>query len=324
MGAFYISVSAGGDGRVPIDVAGGVMMNIQRLLTDIGRCSVKRMLSLQGDVPKEMLFRFTLYINDSQSTISSSADMKFEGPESLLNEALADLFSLLERVSGGSFDEALAIYNDPRCRTSIQNDLRSLLDGLGDFVLNYSADGKEGSFSAAGADPGRGDECIFLGDAIGILRGSEGEMFLEMDEGSVPLEYEGDLPADKPCVINGRLFLSDGGEIEKVAEVRAAEGLPCLSFDRIISVDKDLALRSPIVADIDYDKERKLWILSNTPLGISLSKERLDDAILEFHDHIVFMWEVYDESSNDGSEDDFSEDEMQLREYILSVVKDDR
>lgn len=328
MGTFYINVSAGGDGRVPVGVAGSVMVGVQRLLADIGRHSVAKALMLQGDVPPELLSRFTLYVDGSPSSVSSSADMRFDGGSNMLREALDEIVSLIDCVSGGSAEGVLERYPDPRYRVPILEDLLFLSDSLGDLHLNCSMDGRESSLSAEAAAYVAGlldDRCgSFLGCVFGILRECDGGVYLETDNGDVPLMCgAAGGPPGMPCAVSGRISLYSDGTVEKMTDICGLDELSSLSFGRAVSSDSDLVLGGPLAADVGYDDEHGLWTLSNEPLGISLSKEDLDDAILEFHDHFMFMWEVYDKSSEDGDpEEDFAEDELRLRNYILSIAKD--
>ncbi|MDR3075449.1 MAG: hypothetical protein LBU30_05390 [Candidatus Methanoplasma sp.] len=332
---FDLSVVPGDGGRVPIRVAGNVMVNVQKLISDIGRGMIAGTLSLQGDVPEGLLSRFTLYIDGSVPSVSSSADLKFESPDNMLGRALGDMLSLLEKAGNGSVGDIIACYPDPRYRLPIIRDLISLSNDLDGLPLRYSADGmKRGLFRPASVVPSlldKGSDSCF-GDIRGILRTSDGDLFLEMKDGNVPFEFEpgirpGEDPdslMDSPCTVGGRIRFSGTGDIERVTDVTKVDRLKELSFDRMISSDKDLALRTPLVVNIGYDSDRNHWTIGNRPLGISISKRFLDDAILEFHDQFVFMWEVYDgNSGKDGRDDDLDDDELQLHDYIVSIVKDE-
>ena len=323
MGALYINVKAGDEGRIPIDIAGGVMVGIQRLLGDLGRYSLKTTLGLQGDVPQELLSRFTLYVDDSASSIMSSADLGSEGHNDMMQHALSEMVSLLDMIGKGSFEEVLTKYPDPRYRLRIADDLRTLLECLRGLELHYSADGMEGTVSgeASSLDVLSENARSFLGEAAGVLRRSGGDVFLEIGKESVALEYDDDGLTDSPCVISGRIHLSDGGRMECISDITSAEGLPYILFYTAVSSDKELALGNPLSAEVDYDNVQRQWVLSNGDLGLSISGEDLDSTILEFHEQFVFMWELYKENSDDDSpDDDLDDDELQLRNYIMSIV----
>ena len=321
-----ITASSGDSGRVPIDVAGSVMFNAQSIISMIGEHSVRHALSLQGIVPEDLLSRFILYIDSSSSSISSTADMRFDGPGSMLKDALFGLIFLFECLNSGSFSELKEKYPDPFRRRNILNGLLSLLKGLRGFELNYSDGERSGSLSSSGSmltEMLAGEIMCFTGEIVGVLKRTEDGTFLRVSNRDVPIPSGRDDLFGMPCKVSGRVFLSEDGKAERIAEVYTIDKLSEMSFGRMISADIDLVLSSSIRAEVSYDSEHELWTLSSKPLGISISKEDLDEAIIEFHDQFVFMWEIYYEGAAEGeSDEEYEEEELEVRNFIISLVKE--
>lgn len=330
MGAFDFSVMAGDEGRVPVDVAGSVMVNVQRLVYRIGEYSIAKGLCFQGGVPGNMLSRFKLYVDGSNSSVSSSAGLRFDDSNGFFDEVLTDLVILLDNLRDGSLDNILVNYPDPRYRIPIMNAVLGLSEDLEGNRLIYSVNGHLGQLSELDMnmvshllydDP---NSCV--SDVPGVLRMSKGALFLEMPDTDVELEYDGGMTLDdhsgelinEPCIVSGRAFFTDMGKIYRITEIYAVTELPHLLFERVISSERDLELSGQLIADVEHDGES--WTLSSDQLGISVSKQCLDDAILEFHDDFIFMWELYNEN-DDESKDELSDDEIRLRNYMMSLVK---
>jgi len=326
MGTYNINVVSEDSGRIPIDVAGNVMLNVQRMLSIIGENSIRNALSLQGIVPDELLQRFILYVDSSSSSMASSADVRFDGHGSMLQDAMAELISVLDIVNKGIFSEFADKYPDPFCRNNILRCLSSLLEGLREYELSYSGGEKKGSLTSSSmknSDMLWADVMCFSGEIVGVLKKIDDGMVLRTSHGDIPIECDGDDLIGIPCTVCGRVFLSEDGKAERIAEIFTLDKLEEMSFGRMISEDTDLVLSTNIHAEVGYDNDHDLWVLSSEPLGISITKENLDEAIMEFHDQFVFMWEVYYEGSAEGDEgEEFEEEELEVRDFIFSVVKE--
>ncbi len=333
MGAFDFNVLPAKGQRVPVDVAGSVMVNVQGLLREIGKSIVVRELHLQDDVPEDLLSRFTIYVDGAGMNVSSSADIGLTGPDALLKAALMDLIDLLNDVIDERHDTILEKYPDPRNRGPILNCVLSLSEGLGGLGLSFGGRDEERTFKDVNKEwlvslieDGSGS---FMGDVTGILKRDGESAYLETDIFDLPLDFNGSLPFsddherlfNRPCTVSGNIILSDDGFMESISEIYGLDELPYISFEKVISSERCIDLSGPLVANVDHDADNDLWTLSNEPLGVTVSKNDLDDAILEFHDHFVFIWEMYAEDIREDAKDDLSEEEIELRDYVLSFSR---
>lgn len=325
MSTFDFNVLAEEGGRVPIDIAGSVMVNVQGLLRNIGKSIIYQELRLRNNVPSDLLSRFTMYMDDVGMSVAGST-----GPDVLLENALSELIDLLTLVADGDEVDILDRYPDPRIRIPILNSIISLINGLEELSLSFGKRGEERILKDAFLEGLEQliemDPKEFNGDVAGVLRKSMHGMHLETDDLDVALVVDPsclntdiDRMIDKPCVVNGMVQLSPDNRAVQISDISSIEELPYLSFEKVISSERTICLSSPLVANIDHDPNNRIWTLGSDPLGISVSKTNLDDAILEFHEDFIFMWEMYADDPQDDPKDELSDDEIEVRDYILSL-----
>jgi len=324
MGAFSFRLVPGEeDVRIPVAVVGKLMVNVQSLLSHIGRYLVTDELSLQGTISKNFLSRFMLCVDDTDGVISSSVDLRYEYSGTFLDDALAVLIKIMDIACSSSPKDISDIIRSPRHMVSIKNDLVKTFRDLEDFELVYGIDEDLRTFNCNSDALG---EVIGLSfeNAVGVIcKDQEGSICLFNRDSYIPLTLDDTLSEDEiaqylkkeVCVVSGTVVRGKDCLIKEITNVCAVSELPYLAFDRIISAERDFKLTEPIVANLNFDRNSHTWILSSDLLGVSVSKHDWDVAVTEFHDHIVFLWEIYAEESKE----DLSDEEIEIRDRVLSL-----
>jgi hypothetical protein len=324
MGAFNFKLVPGEeDARVPVAVVGRLMVNIQSLLSHIGRYLVTDELSLQGTISKNFLPRFTLCVDDTDGIISSSVDLRYEYSGTFLDDALAVLIKIMDIACSSSPEDISDIIRNPRHMLRIKDDIIKTFRDLEDFELVYGIDEDLRTFNC-NSDALEEVTGLSFENVVGVIcKTQEGSICLFNRNSNIPLTLDDNLSEDEitqyltkeVCVVSGTVVRGNDCLIKEVTNVCAVSELPYLAFDRIISAERDFKLTEPIVANLNFDRNSHTWTLSSDLLGVSVSKHDWDIAVTEFHDHIVFLWEIYAEESNE----DLSDEEIEIRDRVLSL-----
>jgi len=324
MGAFSFKLVPGEeDVRVPVATVGRLMVNVQSLLSHIGRYLVTDELSLQGAIPKNFLSRFVLCVDDTDGIISSSVDLRYEYSGTFLDDALAVLIKIMDIACSSSPKDISDIIHNPKHMILIRDDLIKTFRDLEEFELIYGIDEDLRTFNCNSDGLGEITGLSFENVVGVVCRGPEGSIYLFNRSSKIPLTLDNTLSEDEiaqylkkeVCVVSGTVDRSKDCMIREVTNVCAVSELPYLAFDRIISAERDFKLTEPIIANLNFDRNSNSWTLSSDLLGVSVSKHDWDIAVTEFHDHIVFLWEIYAEESKE----ELSDEEIEIRDRVLSL-----
>lgn len=322
-------VPAEGDAAVPVAVAGQAMVDIQKLLTDIGTMLVKVELRVQGDLDPRLKAKFDLKIGGSSgSGIGSDPD---KGSEDLMEESMKMLCSTLDflgkGVVGDWFDD---YFPDPYGRREVARDVLALCDHLDGFFLEYGPADAQRRFGridrekvAAVADR---DVSKIPAVVIGVIyRDPVKVNHWHISNGSDDLEItfadniaKNDIPEFAkagPVIVSGSVRLDDEGRRTAVTDVSGCYTFPMVKFQRIITPQRDIPLLNPAIGTPGYDAEKGLWHLSCELLGIDESKPSWDECVLAFHDYFEFLWETYCDT-----EETFEGEEAEVQEYLRSLM----
>lgn len=321
--------------RIPVSVAGKVMVDVQSLLSHIGEHLIAKELNMLTDVPDEWMFRFQLCVdNGSGTSISSSVDIGDDYSGALMKSAIELLETTLDTVGGSAMgDWIYDNYPDPKYRKMILKDLLDLSEDTTGFVLMYGSDNESKEFAGIGRNKISvfidEDTRSFPGTIEGALcraRTSDNNPSIYLSCGNiyVPVVFSGTISETDalpyctrgPCRIKGTLVYSDDGLLTEIRNVSEMEDFPFVLFFRIITADRDMLLNNPLTANIDYDRDSRTWTLSSELLEISVSKQDWDIAVSEFHDYFMFLWEIYAEKS----EERLGDEEVRIKEYLLSLI----
>jgi len=124
------------------------------------------------------------------------------------------------------------------------------------------------------------------------------------------------LSGKNSCLISGLAVMNDEGDIAEVRNLCGGEEFPGIVFNRMITPERDIVLLNPLTAEITFDRTSGKWTLNNEFLGISSSGSEWNKTVSDFHEYFVFLWETYVE----GEKEELSEEETELKEYLLSMV----
>ena len=320
-------ISEGEDRRIPIAVAGQVMVDIQNLITDIGRSIIRTELRIQNEIPYGLLEKFVLKTGCSSGDgLESDAE---EGSGTIVEDALSLLARMLDFFGTGATRNWLENhFKDPVVRSAIASDLIALSDHVSGYVLLYGPPGSQREFRKLDRD--RLAENIVSGPCRWIVIGNvsadpklKGRWTFRNSRSAVPLTLSKDLPKEKAekaaksglLLVSGSISRNPEGKILAVNAAEAFNDFPQLVFHRIITPDKDIPLLSTVDAVPSYAPETKMWKLSYPPLGIDIAKPSWDECVCAFHEYFAFLWGQYAESDRE-----LEGEEKETRDFLLSFL----
>ena len=311
---------------IPIAVAGQTVVDIQNLLTDIGRDMIRAELRLQNGIPNEILDKFVLKTGgQSKNGLGTKSADHADG---LIDDAMAKLCKMLgffgQGGAGAWMDTEVF---DPFERSNAARDLIVLNDHLSGYVLKYGRDGKEDEFRKLRRDKlqeyvRKGNACRGL--AVGALSydPKKGRWSFRNSGNTIPVTLSKSAPSDtarrlsgdKVVVVRGSIRRGQDDSIVGIDGIDAIEELKVVNFLRIISSDRDVPLLNAVAAVPSYEASGNRWNLKYGPLGMDISKDSWDSCVQAFHDYFVFLWKTYAESDAE-----FTGEEKEVRELLLSM-----
>ena len=301
---------------IPIAIAGRVMVDIQNLLTDIGRHIVRSEMLLQNEIPPEILNKFTLRIGGS-SNKGLGSNVK-TGSEELMDVAIKILFETLNYLGRGASGFWVANkFPDPFERVSIARDLVALNDHLDGNVLVYGPPNDQRQFRKLDREK-----------LLSYIR-SGAERYTVIGKVSSDPRYKGHwnfISSDAPVSLNP-IKKSPKGMMEKAAASGVVEVMGSVSkntegrvlsinnaesfneinevmFYRIITAESNLLLVAPVVASVSYVPGTKMWRMAHSDLGIDVSRPTWDECVVAFHKEFVYLYETYVQTNKTFQGDD--------------------
>ena len=309
--------------RIPIAVAGKLIINIQSMLSHVGEYLIAKELHLQDKVPEEFLSKFDLCIDGTDGSISSSVSLGHELSGNFLDDAIRKLTNILS-ADPPDYSGLKEEIEAPKYLASMVKMMIQLSEDLKDFELLYEVDGEMKGFlydiealKRVVRDDVR-EETL-----IGTIEVTGESLFLSVNGSHIPLIFNGTFPknealkysGDTACVLTGKTKRHGNGTVGAVMNISSVDELSDLTFTKMVSAERDLKLGEGITAKIDFDRASNMWTLHNDTLEFSTTKQNWDDVVIEFHDHVVFLWEIYAEETKD----ELSEEEIDLRDKLLSL-----
>ena len=326
-------VSEKDDKRIPVGLAGQVMVDIQDLFRHIGEYLVARELRLQGPVSGKLSEKFTIFLDKSGGIVleSSTERPETQGYGNIVEEAVAMLETVLDTMGAGTGGYWLDDnFRDAIYRNQIAIDVVALHQDLYDregYALMYGSGADLKRFGKVDVDKmanflrNRGLSVNSV--TIGVIenggnRSRNNRYLLNTGNDSVRLSFADQRIADTApsgaCVVAGRINYSEEGRIASVDSVTEVAPISSIMFRRMISAAGDVILRNPLSADVAFENGK--WIVSNSDLGIKASNASWDGAVSEFHDYFVFLWSEY--ADKDG--DSLLDEEREIRDYLLKLI----
>ena len=317
-----------GDAGVPVAVAGQSMVDIQKLLTDIGGIMVRLELRIQNDIPEQLLRKFDLNIGGSSGSGLGTDPSK--GSEEIMERALDTLCATLDFLGTGAVGTWLEDnYPEPIGRKVVAQDMVALSDPLDGYKLIYGPKERQREFKGINREKieqyAEAETDTVEGGIVGVILKDpvrRNRWMIANDDQPVQISFGSnislsDVPSFAqagPIIATGEIIRKDG----KVTEVRNVHGcysFPEVKFHRIMTPDKDIFLLNPSIARPGYTESRGLWTLTCDELGIDVAKPSWDECVLAYHEYFAFLWETYYESG-----DEFEGEEAEVRDFLASLA----
>ena len=297
-------------GRIPVALAGQIMMDIQEMLSDIGEYLIRSELGIQNSLRPEILSKFTLFMDgDGGISIGTSTNEHIVGSitEGAL-DLMEDTMDAMGSGAGGYWMEDN--YIDPFFRNHIIYDIVALsehINGFSDCVLTYGSPDNMKTFGQVDVarlasfmkEKGMSANSAALGLITTTVSKSKGQIIgFECGKNKVKLHFRDrsvenvarTLAGKGPVYVAGRLMYSEEGNLMEIRDVYNVTLAQTIRFRKLIAATSDISVKEPVVANISFDGR---WTLSNDTLGISVTKDTWDDAVQEFNDFFMFLWTEY-------------------------------
>lgn len=324
MDTLRFNVASADGGELSENKKEKIMTHVQNLLEHIGMYIITAEMGFQGSSPESFKSKFSL----------SSEPKERKDGDTVLETALVWLENTLDIAGTGMVDNWLAgTYTDPRYRVAIAKELMALCDGLEGDRFSYGRGKHLKDFLNVDAERFRksteADVKKFTCALAGVIERSsdgKGRKGFRLNTGSKTYDIslwkefgkrDAEIFSEKnSCLISGLAVLDDNDDIIEVRNLCGGDEFPGIIFNRMITPERDIVLLNPLTAEIRFDRTSSKWTLSNDILGIVSSGKEWNDVIVDFHEYFIFLWETYAE----GNKDDLSEEETEIREYLLSMV----
>ncbi|MBO4551653.1 MAG: hypothetical protein J5673_00425 [Candidatus Methanomethylophilaceae archaeon] len=326
-------ISEKDDKRIPISVAGQVMVDVQDLFRHIGEYIISREMRFQEAVPAKLAEKFTIYADKSGGVVleASTEAPETRGYGNVVEDALTLLEATLDSLGSGTggywMDDN---FKDAIYRNQVVIDIVALYQDLNDrngYALMYGSGSELKRFGTVNVQK----MADFIGNrgmsvngvTVGVVEGvgnkaGNSRFHLNTGDSEIKLTFADPKVADElgdgPVIVAGRINYSDEGKITSVENVLETSPLTTIKFRRIISSNGDVILKVPVDADVAF-KDGK-WVLSNKDLGILSSKQRWDDVVADFHDYFIFLWSEY----KDKNTDLLSDEEREVKDTLNALV----
>jgi hypothetical protein len=330
-------ISENEDKRVPVAIAGQIMVDIQSLLSHTGEFLMAKELKIQEALEPRLLSKFTLYINSTGGiTLNTSSYVpETKGFGNVIDDAVILMEKTLDALGAGTGGYWMEDnYDDPVYRGQIIVDVVTLFEHINSFegfVLMYGSTDTLKKFGKVNVEK----MVNFLHEkgnttyntVIGLItetksKSKRTQMSLVFGSIKVRLSFANETilklasqQVDKgPISITGKLTYSGEGKLLEVASAEKLIPLSSVKFYRMISSTGDVELKAPVEAAVKY--ENGIWMLTNDSLGIVVSKDNWDSAVQQFHDYFVFLWTQYTEKKDT----DLSDEEKDIKDFLLKLI----
>ena len=335
---FTVNVIPNEDGgKVPVFLAGQVMVDIQQMLMDVGEYLTAKELRIQKSMGRALLSRFILYMGaDGSMTFDTAVNVpETESRGNIVDDALTLMESTMDAIGSGAGGYWMEDnYSDAFYRKHVIYDIVSLSQHLSAFPecsLMYGPAENPKRFGQADvqkmASFVREKGNIGVGATVGLIVSSQSKskgtrLSLVCGESRARLSFADNenekaalALADKgPVMIGGRMVVDDDGNLTEILDAGGVTAAENIMFHRLLAANGDVVLAHPLKANIIYDSGK--WTLKNPETGISVTHDSWDEAVQAFHDQMVFLWVEYADS-----EKQFEGEEAEIKEYLLSLAQ---
>ena len=326
------------DRRVPVALAGQIMVDIQDLFTHVGEYIAATELHVQNVLDRKFDEKFRIYMdpNDGISFNASTDIPETSGRGNLVDDALDLMEKTLDAMGSGTGSYWIEDnYKDALYRNMVIFDIVALYQDLSDwdgYSLVYGATkdlkkfGKVDVGKLSAFIKGNGLSCRgYTYGIVGVTPSKSGRypkyyitygdkkaklIFADPNDGSSCEPF-----VDKtPVLISGTLAYSEDGDLVSVSDASKVIPATKVEFSRLVSSTGDVKLKHPLNATVSYEGGK--WVLRNEEVGISESGDTWDAAVQMFHDYFVFVWVQYADIGDEG----LSEEELEVKKYLLGLI----
>ncbi len=326
------------DERIPIAVAGQIMVDIQDLFMHIGEYLVSRELRIQSVLDKKFDEKFRIYMDENGGiSFNASTDVpETSGRGNIVDDAINYMDKTLDSMgseNGGFWMEDN--YIDAIYRNMVIYDLVALHQDLAEndgYALMYGTTSELKRFGKIDVDKmssfisSKGLTCKSA--TVGVIRSSNSKsgrysrFVLANGSKTSKISFENEDEekiAEKyldctPIIIAGIFSYSEEGELLSVNRAGGVIPAPAIKFSRMVSSTGDVRLKEPLTVCISYSDNK--WELKNENLGMCEKGDTWDSAVQSFHDYFVFLWTQYADSGDAG----LSEEELEVKRYLLDLI----
>ena len=324
-------VSEKDDKRVPIALAGQVMVDVQDIFRHIGEYLITREMRLQKTVPAKLSEKFTIYTDKSGGVVleASTGMPETSGYGNVLEDTLTLLEATMDTMGSGTGGYWIEDnFKDVLYRNQVVMDLVGMYQDINDkegYALMYGSGPELKKFGTVNVDKlanfiaDRG--MSMNGVTIGVVermgnKAGDSRFVLNTGESTVKITFAdpkiaANLGSD-PVIVAGKINYSEEGNIASVENVNGTSALTSIRFRRVISASGDVSLKVPVEANVTF-KDGK-WTLSNKDLGIDATNKSWDLAVMDFNDFFIFLWSEYKDKDVEPGE------EQEIKDALNALV----
>lgn len=330
-------ISENDDKRVPVAVAGQMMVDIQCLLSHVGEYLMAKELGIQESLEPRLLNKLTIYI-DSAGGISlntSSYVPETEGYGNIVDDAVILMERTLDALGSGTGSYWMEDnYDNPIYRNDVIVDVVSIyqhINALDGMTLLYGSGKDLKKFGKVDLEKlayfvrekglaSNGSTCGLIDvipsksrhDSVYLIHGSN-KVRLSFTDDETERKTE-EFVGKGPVIVSGILTYSNEAKLIKIVNVGVPTPMTSVRFHRMVASTGDVELKSPVDATVEYEDDT--WILTNKDLGIVVTKPTWDGAVQQFHDYLVFLWTQYTEKEDSR----LSDEEREVKDFLLALI----
>ena len=319
------------DKRVPVALAGQVMVDVQDLFRHIGEYLITREMRLQKTVPAKLSEKFTIYTDRSGGVTleASTSTPETSGYGNVLEDTLTLLEATMDTMGSGTGGYWIEDnFKDVLYRNQVVLDLVGMYQDINDkegYALMYGSGPELKKFGTVNVDKlanfiankGMSMDGVTIGvvermgnkagDARYVLNTGDDAVKVTFSDPKIPASL-----GNAPVIVAGKVNYSEEGKIASVENIYDTSPLTTIKFRRVISASGDVSLKVPVEAEVAFRDGR--WTLSNKDLGIEATNRNWDIAVMDFNDFFIFLWSEYKDKEVEPGE------EQEIKDALNSLV----
>ncbi len=325
------------NGKVPVFLAGQVMVDIQQMLIDIGAYLTAKALRVQKSMNEKLISRFMLYLGPEGGLCldTSVSETEVDSHGNIVDDALALTESVLEAMGSGNggywMEDNFADAFYRKCVIYDLVELERHLSAFPECTMYFGPSENPKKFGHVDIEKmasfvkEKGN--IGTGAVIGTIAAQQSKskgtrLFLMCGDDRVRLSFA-DADAEKaalalankgPVILGGQTVLAEDGTLTEIRQAGGITAAESIQFRRLVAGNGDVVLTNPVKAKIEYSPGS--WRLKNEETGVSVTHPTWDAAVQAFHDQMVFLWTQYSDDTRE-----LDGEEAEIRDYLRSLTQ---